>query len=188
MHLMGIAAQRIIRRPGKCECILEKTHKSKGCNHDYIGFITHKSLIFLCYSRIFLHFRKNIRNSLTVLFKLHISRIQSGAHMSERAGQEIVKSWPHSQQKTSCLRARHHLSSPASKPSASGWCSDPLLPPAPTTPDLLLLSSIQANPSTVHFCGCWFPGSEADVGKYRDSLYESHILLCYWMLAQESYL
>lgn len=146
MYLMHTAAQRIIRRPGKCECILEK-NESKGCNHDYIRLIAHKSLIFLCYSRIFLHFRK--KRSETALL-LCLSCTFPGYNLELTSQREQVKrlwsSWPHSQQKTSCPRTRHHLSSPASKPSGWGWCSNLLLPPAPTIPDLLLPSSIQANP------------------------------------------
>lgn len=85
---------------------------------------------------------KKYQKQEALLFKMHISRVQPGAHTSERAVKRLWGSWPHSQQKTSCLRTRHHLSSPEvgaqtpSSPQAPQYLICCCLPASKQTPVL----------------------------------------------------
>lgn len=90
MHLMHTAAQRITRRPGKGECILEKSHM----RIKVTAMIALDSmLIKASFSSVTaeVSYFSGKRPETALLLKLHISRIQSGAHMSERADWEIVR-------------------------------------------------------------------------------------------------
>lgn len=183
MHLMHAAAQRIIRRPGKGECTWGKIlMKVKVATVITLDSLLIKPL-FLFVTAEFSYISGK-RSETALLFKLHISRIQSGAHMSEQV-RSLWSSWPHSLQKTSCLRTRHHLSFPASKPSASGWCSSP-------SPHNTWSAAAFQHPSKPQvlpiFVGAGFQDLKLMLLMLPDSLYESHILFCYWILVQESYL
>lgn len=90
MHLKHAAAQRIIRRPGKCECILGKKHmRVKVATMITLDSLLIKALFSFVTAEF--SYISGKRSETAFLFKLHISRIQSGAHVSVGAGQEIVK-------------------------------------------------------------------------------------------------
>lgn len=87
---MHTAAQRIIRRPGKGECILEKCHiKVKVATTIALDSLLIKALFSSVTAESY--YISGKRSETALLLKLHISRIQCGAGMSEGAGQEIVR-------------------------------------------------------------------------------------------------
>lgn len=127
----------------------KKTYENKCYNHDYIESIAYKSLIFLYYSRIVLHFRKNIRNKkpccLSCTFpgyNLDFTHQREQSRVCEAADPPFP--------------AEDILPKSKASPQLSwGWCSNPLFPTTPTIPDLLLPSSIQT-PVLSIFVGAGF--------------------------------
>lgn len=183
MHLVRAAAQRIIRRSGKWETILGNTREVKVATIISLDSLLRKILFSFVKAKFFYISGNGSETALP--FKLHIFRTQSGAHLSE--------SWSRDCEATGLIPIEDIL--PKYKASSQLFCSKAKCirlvlspPPSPhnTWANAAFLHQSKANLSSAHFCGLWLSGSRADVARDWDSLCKSHVLFCYWILAQQN--